>query len=108
MNHWEDILSRVKPKDEPKAVLGRPPSLSPEECKDVRELVAERVRTDREIKELREQVAKTKAKIAELQDRKNALTNSEIGRVFNVSHNIIRQVVLGQYRWKEVDDGHSE
>lgn len=109
MSSWEELMMRMpvrKPKDEPKGVVGRPPSLTPEETKDVRELVAERVKIDLELKKLERQIAERKQKIFDLKDRRALLTNSQIGRVFNVSHNVIREIVLGQYRWKEVDAGH--
>lgn len=109
MNQWSDLLQRqYGDASKPKGVVGRPPTLSPEQCKDVIDLVGERIKAEDEIKKLELEIKKRKERVRDLMDRKAALTNTQIGRVFNVSHNVIREIVLGKYRWTRVDSGHDE
>lgn len=89
-----------------RANCGRKPSLNPDQVKDVLELAQARIDAELRIAMLESNIDEMKQDIRDLKDRKAALTNTQIGKLFGVSHNVVRDVLLGNYRWCQVDAGH--
>lgn len=85
---------------------GVKPKLSPEQMRDVIELVEARIDTEDRIKKAEQRIKKIEEEIVFLKDRKAALSNTQIGKLFGVSHNVVRDILLGNYRWSQVDAGH--
>ena len=92
--------------DQIKRMVGSPPKLSPEQMQDVLDLVEARIKAESEIEKKMSEIKSLKQDIADLKDRKAALSNTQIGNAVGVSHNIVRSILLGRYRWQQVDSGH--
>lgn len=90
------------------ANCGRKPSLNADQMKDVIELVDARIDTDARIQMAEEKIKEIQQEIRDLKDRRAALSNTQIGKLFGVSHNVVRDILLGKYRWCQVDSGHED
>lgn len=98
----EDALKRARERKRGEEVFidpklaGANPALSREQMNDVLELVEKRRQIDEKIKPLKDE-------LEDLRDQRAMLTNSMIGNSLGVSHNVIRQIIEGNYRWQRLD-----